>query len=79
MSKKEKSGLPQGTICKLCKKVYILPCDGKRYDCANAVWVRSKGTVDIYRSSAEEVKTVAKGGKLPEANVNTKKRKRIRL
>lgn len=81
MSKQENTGtpLPQGTVCKLCKKIYIFPCNGKRYDCANAVWVRSKGKVDLGRAEPKEIKKLKKDGTLPQPNIVKAKRKRVRL
>lgn len=90
MKKKVTLELSRGTVCALCKHVYIFPCDGKRYDCANAVWVRSKGTIDIGKLSLVEQEKIAKTGKLPDINTQAKperietdkpkkKKRRVRL
>jgi len=62
----------QGTVCSFCDKVYIFPCNGERYDCANAVWVRSKGTVDYYRVSEEDRAKINKGKMISLDNVRPK-------
>lgn len=77
--------ISQGTVCKLCKHVYIFPCHGERYDCANAVHVRSKGKIDLYKLPIEEQNKIAKTGKLPDpskfktAEPVKVKRARVRL
>lgn len=81
--KEKKSKLPTGTECTLCGHVYIFPCNGERYYCANAVWVRSKGTIDIGKLSVDELKTFKKSKeKLPNVVPQTEKQKskrRVRL
>lgn len=96
MSKKTKvkkgklGGSPVGaTVCSFCERVYIFPCNGERYECANAVWKRSKGRVDVTRLTEDERAKLAKTGKIPNVNTNERKqsqaepkkvkRKRVRL
>lgn len=57
--------------------MYIKPCNGKVNDCANAVWIKSGGKVDIYKLSFKELKALRKTGKLPAPNVGKKKRVRL--
>lgn len=75
--------IPQGTVCKLCNHVYIFPCHGERYECANAVHVRSKGKIDFYRLPIDEQKKIAKTGKLPDPSkfktAQPVKAKRVRV
>lgn len=75
---------PKGTVCKFCKHVYIFPCHGKRYECSNAVFVRSNGKIDYFKLSREEQVKIAKTGKLPNiSNIVTAKapepKRRVRL
>lgn len=67
--------------CKLCGHTYIHPCDGKKNDCANAVWVRSEGKIDLSHLTFEQIQEFKKSGaKVPDVPPTTiKKPKRIRL
>lgn len=65
----------KATTCSFCKHAYIFPCNGERYDCGNAVWVRSKGKIDVGRLTDDERSKLVKTGKLP--NVNTHERKPV--
>lgn len=73
----------KGTVCSFCKHTYIFPCNGKRYDCQNAVWVRSNQTIDLLKLSHEEIEKFRQSGKkLPKVETTEKPKKhktRIRL
>lgn len=71
----------KGTECSFCKHVYIFPCNGKRYDCANAVWKRSNQTIDIYKLSYNEIEKFRQSGnKLPSVETTEKsKKKKLRI
>ncbi len=61
------------TKCTFCKHVYAVKCDG-RNDCPNAVWVRSKGTIDMAKMSLEQIKVFRKSGKqIPDVPPNVSK------
>lgn len=81
MTKKAKKDEPlvKATVCSFCEKPYVFPCNGKRYDCANAVWLRSKGTIDMSRMSYDEIVTFRESGKkVPDVAPNVN-RQRPRL
>lgn len=83
----KKSMAVKATKCKLCKKSYIFPCDGERYDCANAVWVRSQHTIDLNKLPYGALQEFRESGKKvpgPELvkqiqRPDTAKPKRIRV
>lgn len=69
--------------CTLCKHAYTTPCNGEKNDCQNAVWVRSKGTIDIHKISYEQLMVFRKSGKqipdVPPTDQPKPKRHRVRL
>lgn len=91
MAKKRKNGvkLPKPEVCTFCEKIYMFPCHGKRYECGNAVWIRSKGKVDYYKLPLKEIEKLKKTGKIPPPSAmkspivtpkpSKPKRRRVRL
>lgn len=66
-------------VCKLCNHTYTHPCDGKKNDCPNAVWIRSEGKIDLSHLTLDQLQAFRKSGdKVPNVPPTTKP-KRIKL
>lgn len=71
--------------CKLCKKPYLHPCDGKNKSCMNGLWVQSGHNIKKYDQMREKLglaapKPQGKGRtRLVQDAPKPKAKKRVRL